>query len=387
MKILFESNINIPGTAKLPDVNIDMTATGQGSANGIIAGKALLETLYKMVPESRPPFGYDLGKWSVNDLKAEMDRILTFLPDEKARRRAMHKIRREIERHERKIRTEQGAFTETKERILSAVDAVEKLIEWSSGPIKLQKPQGSMLATFVADVAERRAFHFFNPKVPNRATKMEAAGTLTEVEAAEWSEMAEQASDYLVEHDWAAAFANATDYAGGELRLPDDICAFEFRLMDRHVIAFATDADGVLYTQMALQVRKGWVLFNVADDRHGDGIFSAICAAVFAQIKAISVALDAEVAVAQVIRQAHRSNRERQHHNLPLYSFHVIRLARKTRAEPLESDALTDGSEKRHRRLHFRRGHWRHYEAHKTWIKWMLVGDPSLGFIEKEYRL
>jgi hypothetical protein len=41
----------------------------------------------------------------------------------------------------------------------------------------------------------------------------------------------------------------------------------------------------------------------------------------------------------------------------------------------------------RKKRLHFRRGHWRHYETHKTWIKWMLVGDPDLGFIEKQYRL
>jgi hypothetical protein len=33
------------------------------------------------------------------------------------------------------------------------------------------------------------------------------------------------------------------------------------------------------------------------------------------------------------------------------------------------------------------RGHWRHYERHKTWIKWTLVGDPDLGFVDKHYRL
>jgi hypothetical protein len=30
---------------------------------------------------------------------------------------------------------------------------------------------------------------------------------------------------------------------------------------------------------------------------------------------------------------------------------------------------------------------WRHFVSHKTWIKWTLVGDPDLGFIDKEYRL
>jgi len=31
--------------------------------------------------------------------------------------------------------------------------------------------------------------------------------------------------------------------------------------------------------------------------------------------------------------------------------------------------------------------HWRHFENHKTWIKWHLRGDPCLGFIDKHYRL
>lgn len=64
-------------------------------------------------------------------------------------------------------------------------------------------------------------------------------------------------------------------------------------------------------------------------------------------------------------------------------AHHVISLAnRRNRPAALGGD----GSSRR-RRLHFRRGHWRHFETHKTWIKWMLVGDPDLGFVEKEYRL
>jgi len=33
--------------------------------------------------------------------------------------------------------------------------------------------------------------------------------------------------------------------------------------------------------------------------------------------------------------------------------------------------------------------HWfdSHLEFVKTWIRWMLVGDPDLGFIDKHYRV
>lgn len=103
------------------------------------------------------------------------------------------------------------------------------------------------------------------------------------------------------------------------------------------------------------------------------------------QIKAVAVALDAEVASTEVIRAPHRSNHPpHDRARLPGYSFHIVNLARRQRAEPLERD---DDAPAHHLRLHFRRGHWRHYETHKTWIKWMLVGDPSLGFVDKEYRL
>jgi hypothetical protein len=39
------------------------------------------------------------------------------------------------------------------------------------------------------------------------------------------------------------------------------------------------------------------------------------------------------------------------------------------------------------KRLHFCRGHWRHYEKSKTWIRWCLKGDPDLGFVDAEYKL
>lgn len=61
----------------------------------------------------------------------------------------------------------------------------------------------------------------------------------------------------------------------------------------------------------------------------------------------------------------------------------IVDLARRHRiANPAEPSG--NGSRKR---LHFRRGHWRHYESMKTWIRWCLAGDPDLGFIDKHYTL
>lgn len=43
------------------------------------------------------------------------------------------------------------------------------------------------------------------------------------------------------------------------------------------------------------------------------------------------------------------------------------------------------------RKMHYRRGHWRHFSKRtregktRTWIKPMMVGDPSLGIIHKDY--
>ncbi len=59
------------------------------------------------------------------------------------------------------------------------------------------------------------------------------------------------------------------------------------------------------------------------------------------------------------------------------------------RIEPLERylESLAAKGGSRRTRLHVVRGHWRHYEEHKTWIKWHLRGDPDLGFIQKHYSL
>jgi hypothetical protein len=103
------------------------------------------------------------------------------------------------------------------------------------------------------------------------------------------------------------------------------------------------------------------------------------------QIRAICIALDAQVATAEVIRAPVNLNEKRaKAGKSPLSDYRVVDLARRHRiANPAAGTAGT-GTRKR---LHFRRGHWRHYETTKTWVKWCLVGNPDLGFINKHYRL
>lgn len=97
------------------------------------------------------------------------------------------------------------------------------------------------------------------------------------------------------------------------------------------------------------------------------------------------MALDAEVATRTMQRVSEKVNRKRAEEGRePFFSYHVINLNRRYRAaNPSPGGGTVQGK----RRLHFRRGHWRHYAEFKTWVRWTLVGNPELGFIDKEYRL
>lgn len=184
---------------------------------------------------------------------------------------------------------------------------------------------------------------------------------------------------FVVQHDWASAFENATDYASNEYKLPFEHTSFEFRITGITFVAFAYqnegNPNGPMFTVFAESL-GAWV--NI---KKMEGMWGFIAS----QIKAICVALEAEVATHNVTRAAEKLNKKRlEEGKVPLYSFHVVSLNRQSRPARLP---LPPHEPHARRRLHFRRGHWRHYEQHKTWIKWMLVGDPELGFIEKEYKL
>lgn len=202
---------------------------------------------------------------------------------------------------------------------------------------------------------------------------------------------------FVVQHDWAAAFAGAGEFDdGAEYALPYPRTVFEMTINGRRFIADLTSADNLM--ALHAMVDGEMAIVDVYARTPGarakmtpptvqarSALFLGLVDFIEAQIKAICVALDAEIAVADVVRSPAKLNAARAKRGArPLNDYHVVNLARRTRAAPLPPEDRTETG--RRLRLHFRRGHWRHYENHRTWIRWTLVGDPDLGFIDKEYR-
>lgn len=180
---------------------------------------------------------------------------------------------------------------------------------------------------------------------------------------------------FLVQHDWASLIASAEADDGG-FRLPFEHTCFEFNISGRRVCFLASCVDGEPYQYLPLiRTRDGWVLGDAQED---------LTYKLQDQVRAIAITLDAAVVRADVVRAPYKLNVARAAKGrVPLYDYHILSLARPQRAVALPRE----GAPIHHKRLHFRRGHWRHYENHKTWIKWMLVGDAALGFADKDYRL
>jgi hypothetical protein len=331
--------------------------------------QSLLVRLNELVPQAVQT----IRDSDVKDVGEKVAKIIEQVPAGRQRKQLIHKLRRMLDRDlagldkEREI--EREILKKNTTHLWSGVDATERILEWMGTAFKLQKPIETMVHLFREALADGRIFY-----LPARDGRV-AADDVTA-----WDEMAASSSIFLVQHNWDEAFKNARDYVGGEIHLPDESCIFEFRISDRHVIAFVTEADGTLYFQHAVQVKKGWLLFPLSSSMDDELLnFTG------AQIKAIAVALDAQVATTETIRAPHAMNRARERAGkLPLISYHIVNLSRRSRPVPL---APSDPEATYHVRLHFRRGHWRHFSNHKTWIRWMLVGDPDLGFVDKQYRL
>lgn len=306
------------------------------------------------------------------NLKDKLDKIIQQIPEGKQRQKLISKLRKALNREKADLQDKIAPYDRHLSHLRSAVDVAERIEKWLHGDLKLQKPIGTMIHSFREALADGAIYD-----LPSRDAAIPPR------DAAAWDEMAASASVFIVQHNWAAAFKNAKDYIGGEIRLPDDSCAFEFRINDRHVIAFGTDVDGILYLQYAVQIKKGWLVLPVSTGQIDH--FDHFQKMTSEQVRAITVALDAEIATTEIIRAPHKLNHARERNGkLPIMSYHIVNLAHRSRAIPL---APSDHEPAYHVRLHFRRGHWRHFENHKTWIKWMLVGDPELGFVDKEYRL
>ena len=164
-----------------------------------------------------------------------------------------------------------------------------------------------------------------------------------------------------------------------EIRLPSDSCAFEFAFSEAYFIYWIVDELHILFAEMN-SIGEGWGAMLLQNPSLLEASKLEGFKTLWHAIKAICVALDAEVAEEEIIRVSFARKSRIKKGQAPMRDYHIVNLAKRHRiANP------HGGHSGIKHRLHFRRGHWRHYEDHKTWIKWCLAGDAELGFIDKHY--
>lgn len=247
---------------------------------------------------------------------------------------------------------------------------LEELLIWSEN-LKIERPDGISFRKMRKAFAECRTL-YLDKSLYGTTPRMDF-----EKEIFRFAEI------LLIEHDWASAFKDA-DLPSAVVKLPYDVCAFEFKFSGRPVIVLAIQfGTEIAFTPVVL-VGDLWVVTDCADylgSERPDGMLYLVqeCGR---QIRAACISLDAQVAKAEMVREPYIGGHGKNSHQ-PLKGYHVVSLAHRG-PRPLAAPGIETG---RRVRLHFRRGHWRHFEAHKTWINWMLVGSPDLGFIDKHYKL
>ncbi len=257
------------------------------------------------------------------------------------------------------------------------------------GGVKLEKPQGTSL------------HHFMD--------YMEASSLDGRINAFFKNEF----HSFVIEHNWAQAFANVKDFDGGEIRLPFDYTCFEFRISGVRVLVFLGEDDkGQIVGILASGINKRWYintnkvildggrLYHPRELDTVDENVQDYLDLLGSQIRAVCIMLDAKVAVGEPKPSGGEGLNKRRikEGKTPLKDYHVVTLAKRLRGSS-DRDHEPTGIR---RRLHWRRGHWRHFNSpggevryinadgitvSKTWINWQLVGDETLGFVDKHYRL
>lgn len=187
---------------------------------------------------------------------------------------------------------------------------------------------------------------------------------------------------FILKHDWLALLGPGFDPwdVGNDFRIPFPMTAFEFLVDGRPVVLLCFQGDGNPITMTSVVKWGDAWLFPALPGDKADYHVIQMC---WDQVRAACVAMDLGVAVFRERPAPAKLNAKRQRNgNSPIPPLRVVDIAQKHKR--VTSDGSHVAGKKR---LHFRRGHWRHLDDRKTWIKWMLVGDPELGFVEHHYKL
>jgi hypothetical protein len=323
-----------------------------------------LQTVMKLEtdPETRVTIEKGSGEKStaldMERAKAEIERAMTGLGQD-ARHRVVVKIQKQYRDEVKRVAAEERALSKEIDRKKRLLDAMGDLAKWQISA-SLERNDCSRLHKLKEAMPDGR--------VIDGAKGNEVAAVSPAVMGVEHT--------FVIQHNWAAAFEGAEGLDGDSYRLPYDVCAFEFRLGNRTVILTAAQSgDSQKFTSF-IEAGDFWYSPELPVPK--------LIAWLWTQVRAICIALDADVATETVIRASCKLNEKRARTGKsPLPDYRVVDLARRHR---IANPAAASGTGTR-KRLHFRRGHWRHFETSKTWVKWCLVGNPDLGFIQKSYSL
>jgi hypothetical protein len=169
----------------------------------------------------------------------------------------------------------------------------------------------------------------------------------------------------IINHDIHKAFEK--EDLDSEYKLPYDQCVFELSLNNRHVC--------ILMPERIAYVKYGdkWHKINLHEYEHLEKYIRAAC-----------IALECNIYEKHLIKTKDKVNTKRIQKGMSPFNDYYILTVKQKECKYGEASISRDAKQKR---LHFRRGHWRHYPTTKKWIKWQLVGNPDLGFIDKAYKI
>lgn len=271
---------------------------------------------------------------------------------------------------------------------LAQADIAELAKRFSTMGVQFERPQGTSLHHFLDDLKEHE-------RVKNNLTT--------------WEFFKNEFQSFVIEHNWSKAFEGVKDFDGGEIKLPFAHICFEFRINGIRLLVFLGESEGCIEGILASGINKRWyinpnkVIFDGKSLAHSpeleydEGVLEYL-KQIGQQIRAVCIMLDAKVAVGEKRSQGEALQKKRAREGkAPLRGYHVVSLAKRFRGEHERGEPTGI-----HKRLHMRRGHWRHFKTpggevqyydegghtvSKTWINWMLVGSENLGFVDKHYRL
>lgn len=267
------------------------------------------------------------------------------------------KLKQQFEQEQREIEASRA-------KNMRLADSLDAFADWWQGPFALEKNECSRYHRLQEAASAKLIYGW------DKDQKIEPVPTQEDIAAI-------HAHCFVIRHDWASAFAG-TEVSAGDIVAPYEQCAFEFRYSGHTVIVIWEQSDEDRAAVMA-EFGEIWFALGTINSDH------PLVRAVRDQVRAICISLDAEAATKEVVRAPAALNEKRKKQGKPpLADFHVVDLAKRHR---IANPTAGTGEPSHRKRLHFVRGHWRHFETHKTWIKWHLRGNPDLGFIAKHYAL